>query len=1311
MLVESQNTQLNNNDIIANSSAIFNNNNSIDNINDNNIDNNNISVIGIEPIQSPRKAIQKLLHNNESIPNIAKPRLVIEKLVLTNFKSYAGKQEIGPFHQSFSAVVGPNGSGKSNVIDSMLFVFGFRASKMRQTKLKELIHNSENYPNLQFCKVDIHFKKIIDNYDNNGNNLNNPTIIENSNLIVSRKATINNNSIYYINNLQSNYTNVTNLLKSEGIDLDHKRFLILQGEVEMIAQMKPKAENDNDDGLLEYLEDIIGTSTYKEEIELINNQIDNLQDIFNEKEKRFNFAKDDFHNLEISKNKALDYLKLEKLLKDETFKYWNLTKIKNKISINKYTFKRDELNEKIKDDLLNIEKFKKNIDKFKDEKLKLNNNLSNLNIKINKFKDDLKFFEKEKVSINENLKINNKKLKNLIKTLDSNNKNFKSNENELLELNSNLLNYDNEINEFNENLKLENNELNKIKSELSTETKKFSIEIEKLQNKLEPWKNKIDQNQSNYNIKNSELILLENQLNSLINEKDKLKKLLIDKNEQLNLNNSKINSINEKKNTFNSNISRHKKDFQIAGNELKKLEIELKNLNNKIDDAKFKVSNVESQNKVLNALNKLKETGRINGFYGKLGDLGIIDDKYDIAISTGVGSLNDYVVDTVNDAQNCIQYLRSNNLGFGKFIVLEKLRKFNLNKINTPENVPRLFDLIKPIDEKFKPAFYSSMYDTLVTDNLEIANRVAFGSSKRWRVVTLDGKLVDVSGTMTGGGNRVNRGGMRLSSSNTNSNIFNDIISPNELQAMKDELFEREDHYKNLENSYRKMDQILRNSEEEIPRMTSEILRLTIDNKNLNIEINELNKILNENDEKNINEIQLLREKIKIYKNELIIISNEKSKLEENSNHLQMQIDELQNKILDIGGIRLKTQTAKVQSLKDSINLKIEMKENDELKVTKLQSQNNKILKIIENNKIQINELNEIINKLNENFNKINEEYEKIDNEYKKILIKHEEISNKIIEIDEKIDDENIKIEEKSKLTNDTLKKINRIDQMLKDFEIEVNHAINEINNIEIRDVEPYISWISKDDKIRNDLIQMEIKIDENIYMNEDGEEELSNMDLKTLGDSIDSLKIELSDSNVNLDLLLIYGDKEKKFKEQEEDVKITKQNLEEIKLKSKELNDKRHNEFKAGFDEISITLKGMYNLITAGGMAELEYYDSHDAFSEGIIFSVMPPKKSWRTISNLSGGEKTLASLALVFALHHYKPTPLYVMDEIDAALDFKNVSIVANYIKSRTKDAQFIVISLRNNMFELAESLVGIYKVNNMTKSATLVNKDLIK
>jgi structural maintenance of chromosome 4 len=160
----------------------------------------------------------------------------------------------------------------------------------------------------------------------------------------------------------------------------------------------------------------------------------------------------------------------------------------------------------------------------------------------------------------------------------------------------------------------------------------------------------------------------------------------------------------------------------------------------------------------------------------------------------------------------------------------------------------------------------------------------------------------------------------------------------------------------------------------------------------------------------------------------------------------------------------------------------------------------------------------------------------------------------------------------------------------------------------------------------------------------------------------------------------------------------------EEARRNLEGLRQQRLELFMEGFSVISMKLKEMYQMITLGGDAELELVDTLDPFSEGINFSVRPPKKSWKQITNLSGGEKTLASLSLVFALHHYKPTPLYFMDEIDAALDFRNVSIIANYIKERTKNAQFIVISLRNHMFELADLLVGIYKTEDISKSVAI-------
>ncbi|MED6209910.1 Structural maintenance of chromosomes protein 4 [Stylosanthes scabra] len=207
--------------------------------------------------------------------------------------------------------------------------------------------------------------------------------------------------------------------------------------------------------------------------------------------------------------------------------------------------------------------------------------------------------------------------------------------------------------------------------------------------------------------------------------------------------------------------------------------------------------------------------------------------------------------------------------------------------------------------------------------------------------------------------------------------------------------------------------------------------------------------------------------------------------------------------------------------------------------------------------------------------------------------------------------------------------------------------------------------------------------------------------DLKKGLEMVGLLEAQLKEMNPNLDSIAEYRKKVQLYNERVEELNAVTQERDDIKKQYDEWRKKRLDEFMEGFNAISLKLKEMYQMITLGGDAELELVDSLDPFSEGVVFSVRPPKKSWKNIANLSGAEKTLSSLALVFALHHYKPTPLYVMDEIDAALDFKNVSIVGHYVKDRTKDAQFVIISLRNNMFELADRLVGIYKTDNCTKS----------
>lgn len=170
-------------------------------------------------------------------------------------------------------------------------------------------------------------------------------------------------------------------------------------------------------------------------------------------------------------------------------------------------------------------------------------------------------------------------------------------------------------------------------------------------------------------------------------------------------------------------------------------------------------------------------------------------------------------------------------------------------------------------------------------------------------------------------------------------------------------------------------------------------------------------------------------------------------------------------------------------------------------------------------------------------------------------------------------------------------------------------------------------------------------------------------MDKDSLKGDIALLEEKIQNVNVELGVLAEYRRRVEEHTARSSDLNAAVASRETAKKRCDELRKLRLEGFMRGFSLISLRLKEMYQMITMGGNAELELVDSLDPFSEGILFSVMPPKKSWKNISNLSGGEKTLSSLALVFALHHYKPTPLYVMDEIDAALDFRNVRLIKHF------------------------------------------------
>lgn len=1189
-----------------------------------------------------------------------KARMTITYLIMTNFKSYAGRQQVGPFHASFSSVVGPNGSGKSNVIDSLLFVFGFRASKMRQGKISALIHNSAQYPDLDFCEVEVHFQMVMDQPEGGS------VVVPDSRLVISRRAFKNNGSKYYINGKTSDFTTVTTLLKESGIDLDHKRFLILQGEVESIAQMKPKAANEHDDGLLEYLEDIIGTSKYKAPIDEAAKETEEYNEVCLEKSGRVQHVEKEKNGLEGKKDKALAYIRDENdlALKQSALYQIYVAECGDNIQVSEEAI--GQIQEQLNDELTRhngAEDVIKTLEKEYKTESKAYEKTAKETEALKKQADDL---DKASVKIEEKKKHLKNKEKKLEKTRDASKFEISQSQTLASQAEQDIERLTGEIEELEQEMQMEDKELAKIRDALKGKTQGISEEIAAKQKQLEPWSAKINEKQSSMAVAQSELDIMRERESSGATAISDVEAKIATLQEQREVKSAEIDACKKQRKAAEREIQNVQSKLEEVNAKEPTLKTKLSNARQKADEARASLSATQSQGNVLAGLTRLKESGRIDGFHGRLGNLGAIDAKYDIAISTACPSLDNMVVDSVEAAQQCIEYLRKNNLGRANFICLDRLAQRDLSPISTPENCPRLFDLVKSRNERFLPAFYSVLQNTLVASDSQQADRVAYGA-KRWRVVSLEGKLIDKSGTMSGGGTRVARGAM---SSKVAGDTTKEQVSKMEVDR---EALEKE--YSAIQSEQRELDGQVMELQRQIPKLDTQAQKLGLELGSIDRNIEDAQRRIQELTAE-LKGAKSDESKLAALEKNIATMQKEVEKLQSETEGIEGEIKELQDKIMEIGGVKLRGQKAKVDGLKEHIDLLTESLNAAEVSKTKAEKQRVKQEKVNSDADAELARIAKDIEKVEGEVSAQNSDNSGLRRQFDEATVALEEKMDVLEQMKKSLE------EQREELNN------------TRGAEVDMRNKLEE-NNKHLADNQKRLRhWQEKLAKLTLQNVSEEGEEKDPEPVPELSRDELEDLDKDDLKATIASLEEKTSQS-VELSVLAEYRRRVNEYTTRLADLNESLERRDGAKKRTDELRRMRLEGFMEGFSTISMRLKEMYQMITMGGNAELELVDSLDPFSEGILFSVMPPKKSWKNIGNLSGGEKTLSSLALVFALHHYKPTPLYVMDEIDAALDFRNVSIVAAYIRERTKNAQFIVISLRNNMFELASRLVGVYKV----------------
>ncbi|XP_073255953.1 structural maintenance of chromosomes protein 4-like [Porites lutea] len=1201
-------------------------------------------------------------------------RLMITKIVNENFKSYAGVQELGPFHKNFSSIVGPNGSGKSNVIDAMLFVFGYRSKMIRTKKVSQLIHNSENHQNVQSCTVAVHFQKIIDlpgdEYE----------VLPGSQFVVSRTARKDNSSDYHVNNRKVPFKEVAKLLKDCGIDLDHNRFLILQGEVEQISMMKPKAQSEHEEGMLEYLEDIIGSSRFKEPIEQLANEVETLNEARGEKLNRVKAVEKEKDELEGSKNEAVEYLKMENSITKQRNVLFQRYICECSLNEEKALEKRDEIKQGYDDLKKELAEFTEKKKGHTKEHKKAAKKYEELKKVVEETRKSFGAYERDDIKLREEFKHSKQNQKKLQKNLQKEKEKLEELQTVPEKSQRELQQLEEKKNDLEVKRKTEEEKLAEVMAGLKTETEGLQTEKEAKETELMGWNKVVNEAKSKMDVAKSELEIYKSQHETVVNQLQEANNNLEKALETRTQRKSEIQSLQDEVPELKNRLQKAEADLVKAIEGEKKVSEELRSMRTKVEEARSSFQSSRRSGKILEALMRQKESGKIKGIFGRLGDLGAIDDKYDVAISTACGPLDNIVCDSIDTAQKCITFLKQNDIGTATFIGLDKIEKFRkdaTSKIQTPQNVPRLYDLVRVKDDQIRTAFYFALKNTLVANDLKQATDIAYQGSKRWRVVTLKGELIDQSGTMSGGGTKVVKGRM-------GSRIVADV-SPAELEAMEKTLenetkaaAEYRESKTRLEEMVDELKKELSTAEHNLQKYNMETKALDEQEVALKQQIVHLEKQVKESTPDKA-KLKQLQDAVKKHEKDWQTAATSAAKIE-------TEVQKLHKQIMEIGGAKLKTQQGRVDVMTKAM---------DEVagQITKA----NVAIKTCQRNtkkaEDNISSLMKDIEENDANIKRLEEEFTTL-----------EEKASNVLQDLEKAQQEMSEMEESLEGLRKELEAVEKEENKLRAQEVDIKHEVEKYETVLKENQQKVKHWQKELSKLSLQPVSASADAEPEESLPTLTREELEGVDKETVMYEITVLEEKLQQMKPNMAAIAEYRKKEEAYLARVKELDDVTNDRDQKRKEHEAMRKQRLDEFMTGFSVITTKLKEMYQMITLGGDAELELVDSLDPFSEGIVFSVRPPKKSWKNISNLSGGEKTLSSLALVFALHHYKPTPLYVMDEIDAALDFRNVSIVANYIKERTKNAQFIIISLRNNMFELADRLIGIFKTDNCTKSVAI-------
>lgn len=1180
--------------------------------------------------------------------------MYLKKIEVQGFKSFANKL-LFEFDNGITGIVGPNGSGKSNIADAVRWVLGEQSAKqLRGSKMEDIIFaGTETRKPVSFASVSL----TIDNSDKKLD-------IDYSEVTVTRRVFRSGESEYLLNGNTCRLKDINELFYDTGIGKEGYS-IIGQGQIDKILSGKAEERR-------ELFDEAAGIVKFKKRKNETQKSLDNesqnlirINDILAELEKQVG-------PLARQSDKAKEYLRLKEYLKKYEVNLFLLEESSTKGELTEVTGNLDIVNEELEKAGNRLEEIKSVYDEKDNEVSELTARIDELIAKKNQAEIGKNRLESQIEILKEQINSANMNDSHLADRLKEINDQIAERNEEKQKLLKQKFDISSEV----DDIFARQNEIDREVDALRKETDGLSNEIENRKNSIFDNLNKkgtikasiqrYESMQEQVNIRKAELT---GKLINFKTDESEFDVSIKDAKDKLDSVNKEIDGLVSENNRLMALSDENKEERNTKKQKLQAAKEQNMRSQTKLESLKNIAERYDGYGNSIRKVMECKEQN--SGILGVVADIVKTEKKYEIAIETALGgTIQNIVTDNEETAKKMIAYLKKNQYGRATFLPLSAVS----GKNNRRDNLERESGFIGYANELVKVDLqYKGLADYLlgrcvVVDNIDNALHLNKAHGYSLKIVTLEGELLNPGGSMTGGAFR------------NSSNLLG-----------------------------------RRREIEELEKVVSSTEKVIF---SLSADIDRLGGLINEATDKIAKNTEIIQNK-KLAKNTLEINYNQ---LADKKNEIQSVYENNKREEKEI-----ESQLKDIRAELESSNKELEKIENDNELNTKEISDATERLNDLKN---KLEEKNKIAESIHIEYSQIAQKSQFAEESVKRILREINRLKDGISDLEDSKEESQTEIAVRSS-------QIEEITDTIKTAAAEIESYSSELTDLKSRKEEGQATlkgFFTTREECQNNLVTLE---KEQFRLSQNKEKLENNRDSKieymwneyelTLSEATQLKDDELSDvseikkivtdtkneirklGDVNVNAIEDYKEVAERYeflKNQHDDLVSARDKLITV---IEELDKNMREQFTTKFEEIKIEFDKVFRQLFGGGKGTIELDPEADILDAAITIISQPPGKKLQNMMQLSGGEKALTAICLLFAIQNLKPSPFCLLDEIEAALDDSNVDRYAKYLHKLTKNTQFIVITHRRGTMAAADRLYGITMQEKGV--STLVSVDLIE